>query len=177
MYGIEVLKEEHGNILRFTDVLEKECVEILEGKEVDTDYFRRAIDFIRRYADGHHHQKEEDVLFVVMEKELGDVAVKLIRHGMLVEHDMARFTVMELEKALDAYDKNPGSLEKLNILAHGMAYVGLLRRHADKENRVLYPFGEKNLSDEAKEWVDQETKKLEDKAEEEGFFQGFPDFL
>lgn len=166
MIGIEVLVKEHENIVNFTNIIEEKMIKILDGEELDTAYFRKAIDFIRRYADKHHHQKEEDLLFMKMLEEFGAVADKLIRSGMLVEHDLARFTVSEWEEALDAYDEDPSTKNKLDILAHGMNYVYLLRRHASKENDVLYPFAEKNLSEESKNWINEETKKLETEKED-----------
>lgn len=167
MIGIDILVEEHANIVNFTNIIEEKMIGILDGEKLDTLYFRKAIDFIRRYADNHHHKKEEELLFVKMLEEFGQVADKLIRSGMLVEHDLARFTVNEWESALNAYDKEPSTKNKLDILAHGMNYVYLLRRHASKENDVLYPFAEKNLSEESKNWINRETEKLE--AEKEDF--------
>lgn len=161
MIGISILVDEHKNILNFTNILEGRLVEVLETGEVDTDYFRKCIRFIREYADAHHHQKEEGLLFEKMLEELGPVAEKLVRGGMMVEHDFARFTVGEWEKALNAYDEDANSQNKLDILSHGMAYVYLLRRHATKEDDILYPFAEKNLSKESLDWVNEETEKIE----------------
>lgn len=166
MIGIDVLVNEHQNIVNFTNIIEEKMINILDGEKIDTDYFRKAIEFIRRYADGHHHQKEEDVLFDKMLEELGAVAEKLIRFGMLIEHDQARFTVNEWEKALDSFDEDPTTKNKLDIISQGMNYVYLLRRHASKENTVLYPFAEKNLSEESKKWINEETQKLEKNKED-----------
>lgn len=162
MYGLDILYKEHKNILNFTNILEERLVKILEGDEVDTEFLKRGIYFIRNYADTHHHQKEEDILFKKMIEELGPLAEKLIRSGMLVEHDLARFTTGELEKAVIAFEENPSTKNKLDILAHGMNYVYLLRRHATKEDEVLYPFADKNLSEEMKEIINKETKEYEE---------------
>lgn len=161
MYGIDILYKEHENILNFTNLLEEKLIGILEGEEVETEYFKRAIAFIREYADSHHHQKEEDILFKYMVESLGPIAEKLIRSGMLVEHDLARFTTGQLEEAVIAYEENPTSKNKLDILANGMNYIYLLRRHATKENTVLYTFAEKNLSQEIKDKIDEESKQYE----------------
>lgn len=101
MYGIEILEKEHENILNFTNILEEKFINILDGKEnIDINFFEKAINFIRVYADGHHHKKEEDILFKYMLEDLGPLAEKLISSGMLVEHDLARFTTLELKKPL-----------------------------------------------------------------------------
>lgn len=163
MYGIEILEREHENILNFTNILEEKFINILDGKDdIDLKFFEKAINFIRVYADGHHHKKEEDILFKYMLEDLGDLADKLIRSGMLVEHALARFTTLELEKALKAYKSNPSTKNKLDIIGHGMAYVYLLRRHAEKENQVLYPFAAKNLSKERLDLINEESKAYEE---------------
>ena len=145
---IEILKEEHDNILIFLEKLHKKCILFLTEDTIDIDGLREDIQFIRSYADAKHHQKEEKILFQVMTEQLGMVAVNLVQHGMLVEHDLARLHVMELEKAVNAYEKKPSTEEKLNILANAMGYYYLLQRHIEKENGVVYPFAEKNLSAE-----------------------------
>lgn len=163
MYGIEILEREHKNILNFTNILEEKFINIVDGREdIDLKFFEKAITFIRVYADGHHHKKEEDILFKYILEDLGSLADKLIRSGMLVEHDLARFTTLELEKALKAYESDPSTKNKLDIIGHGMAYVYLLRRHAEKENQVLYPFAAKNLSEERLDLINKESKAYEE---------------
>ena len=169
---ISYLEDEHQEILNFCDKMEKKCLEILNGS-VDTGFFRNAIDFIRKYADGLHHKKEEDILFAAMLENLGPVAEKVVRGGMLVEHQMARGYVMELENNLNLFEKSKDDLSKLHILTNAMAYVELLRNHAEKENKTVYPFAENSLADNIKleverqmrERIIEEEKSLEDKKE------------
>lgn len=174
MIGIQILVEEHENIFNFTNIVEKKMVEIMDGAAVDTAYFRKCIRFIREYADEHHHRKEEGILFETMVEELGNLAEILIRNGMMVEHDQARYFTTEWENALNAYDESPETIHKLNILTFGMSYVHLLRKHATKENNVLYPFAENKLSEEAKQIVNDETERLE---REKADFSEFEEFF
>lgn len=160
---INYLEDEHEEILRFCDKMEEKCLEILRGR-VDTEFFRRAIDFIRKYADGLHHKKEEDILFAAMLENLGPVAEKVVRGGMLVEHQMARGYVMELENNLNLFQKSKEDLPKLHILTNAMAYVELLRNHAEKENKTVYPFADKSLSEDVKLEV---SKEMDERIREE----------
>lgn len=167
MYGVDVLVKEHENIYALTEYLEKVCCSILEGAKVNTQEFRECIDFIRNYADKHHHGKEEQILFQYM-LESGDLAAqKLVRNGMLVEHDLARRHVAELESALAEYDKSSATKAKLAILTHAAGYADLLQRHIDKENEVCYTYAQKLLSEETKKQIDEETKTFEEKANRE----------
>lgn len=159
MKSIEVLVKEHEEISKLLDRLEDECIKILEGSSIDYVFFETAIEFIRDFADKVHHKKEEDILFKYMVEELGKAAQKLIQHGMLVEHQLGRHYITELEKHLNEY-RNRGDIhDRLQIIAYTMAYVNLLRMHIEKENSVVYPFGEKNLQKDTLELVEVETQK------------------
>ncbi|NSB31242.1 hemerythrin-like domain-containing protein [Clostridium saccharoperbutylacetonicum] len=63
MDGINLMIEEHKNIKRMLLVIRKACLGIMNGKEIDYADFERIIDFVRNYADNHHHGKEEKLLF------------------------------------------------------------------------------------------------------------------
>lgn len=167
MYGIDLLVEEHKNIYALTEHLNTTCCSILEGAEVDLTELRECLDFVRNYADKHHHGKEEQILFHFMLEENDPAAEKLVRNGMLVEHDLARYHVGELDKALTLYEKEPTSQAKLNILTHAASYAELLQRHINKENGVCYTYAERLLSEETKKLIDEETKVFEEKAQQE----------
>lgn len=168
MYSVELMVSEHDNILRLLEVIRAACCGIVEGKEVVDGDFRKMIAFARNYADKHHHGKEEQIFFREMSGKLGEAGYKLVQHGMLVEHDLGRLHMSELEKALDRYQENPRTIDKVSILAEAMGYAGLLQRHIDKENQVVYPFGERGLSREILSQIDEETRTFEAEAESQG---------
>ena len=103
MYGIDLLRKEHLNIIAFTEHLKNCCCAILEGADVNVLEFKECIDFARFYADKHHHGKEEQILFRYLLENPGSATEKLIRNGMFVEHDLGRFHITELENALKQY--------------------------------------------------------------------------
>lgn len=167
MYGIELLVEEHKNIYALAEHLERICCAVLEGEDVDVQEFRECIDFVRNYADRHHHGKEEKILFRFMLEENDSAAEKLVRNGMLVEHDLARYHVRELDKALAKYEKSRSSKEKLAVLTHAAAYADLLQRHIKKEDEVCFTYAQRLLSDESKARIDAETRDFEKNAQRE----------
>lgn len=168
MYGIDLLVKEHENIIRFTTHLRGLCCNILEGQEIDVSKFRECVDFGRNYADKLHHGKEEKVLFRVMLEELGTIAEKLIRQGMLVEHDLGRYHLGELEAALNRYEQKQTIEETLDIIANASSYADLLKRHIEKEDEAVYTFAARMLTEEAKAKVDRETMQFEEEAKQEG---------
>lgn len=151
MKGLDILKTEHDHIRIAVQKMKDTCGQILDGKEIDIRWFQNMILFCRNYADKHHHGKEEKILFRVMLEELGPVADKLIRNGMLVEHDLGRFHISELENALSAYEREPTTRNKLEIVTNASEYASLLNRHMDKEDTVVYVFAENQLNDELKD--------------------------
>lgn len=168
MYSVELMVAEHDNILKLLEVIRAACCHIAEGGEVVDEDFRKMIFFARNYADKHHHGKEEQIFFREMAQGLGAAGQNLVQHGMLVEHDLGRLHISELEKALDRYRENPKTIDKVNILAEAMGYAGLLQRHIDKENQVVYPFGERSLPPHILRQIDEETRAFESNAEVQG---------
>ncbi len=156
---IQALYEEHENISRFLDKVQQLCLDLMERDVFDPAAFREAIRFIREYADKEHHQKEERLLFQAMTDELGGVAVNLIQHGMLVEHDQARLFVADLEQAVNGYEADRSPAHKLAILANAASYRALLRRHIEKENNAIYPFAQRSLKPETLAALDQSFRK------------------
>lgn len=161
MYSIDILLIEHDNILRFTNVIENICVKIIEGEILDINIFKKAVIFMKEYADNYHHKKEENILFKYMLENLGSIAKNLISSGMLVEHDLARLHILEIENAIISYEKNFNTKDKLSIISNMMAYVYLLRRHIEKENKLVYTYAEKNLNKDILDKIDLESEEIE----------------
>lgn len=167
MNSIEVMVNEHKYIVRMLKVVRSATYEVLKGKDINYEDFDLMIEFIREYADKHHHGKEEKFLFKEMVNELGDLGSKLIRNGMLVEHDLGRFYISELCEALKRV-KDGDEESKLDVIANAISYTHLLTRHIGKEDTVVYTFAEKQLSKETLELVNQQSEEFEKIAEEEG---------
>jgi hemerythrin-like domain-containing protein len=172
MKGIELMKEEHGNIKRLLGVVRKLCINILNGAEVDYEAFYDAIDFIRNYADKHHHGKEESILFKEMIEKLDEKINRAPVQGMYAEHDLARLFVSNLEEALKRV-KDGDMDSRVDIIANAIAYTDLLNRHIYKEDNAIYTFAEKKLSAESLNYVEEECEKFEKAAADEGVQQKY----
>ncbi|MDO5717455.1 MAG: hemerythrin domain-containing protein [Tissierellia bacterium] len=161
MESIRILENEHENILTMIGIIREMCKRALKGEDFDTDDLRSVFDFIKYYADGHHHSKEEKVLFEYMTTNLGKAANSLVNFGMLVEHDLARFYNGSLLDAVKRYDEEKNYDNLLDIITYAMAYSDLLKRHIEKENNAVYPFAERALSEELKKEIEIKSKDLE----------------
>jgi len=174
--SINIMMMEHQNILKMLEVTRKYCLKVLKNEAVAYEDFYKIIDFVRNYADKHHHGKEEIMLFNRMTEELGFAAEKLVKHGMLVEHDMGRLYMSELEEALRKLEAGDEEA-KLDIIANAMGYVNLLKRHIHKEDNVVYKFAENNLKKETRDIIDDESSNFEKKAEGAGVQKKYLDLL
>jgi hemerythrin-like domain-containing protein len=155
MKSTKILSDEHQNILKVVDLLEKEC-DSLKQKEIDKDFFEKVIDFIRNYADKFHHAKEENILFKEFCKsaENGELHCNPVDQ-MLIEHDIGREFVKGMEISLSKNNK-----EELGRNARG--YIGLIREHIFKEDNILYPMADESLNKSVQDSMEKEFKKIEE---------------
>lgn len=174
--SVEIMMEEHQNILKMLSVVRKICLGVMQGDEINYEDFDAAMNFIRFYADEHHHGKEEKFLFKEMQKSLGRFGENLITHGMLIEHDYGRFYMQELREALKRV-KEGDEESKLDVIANAISYTHLLNRHIQKEDAVVYTFGMKNLSEEVMAEVDRLSEQFEKDASEVGTQKKYMEIL
>lgn len=127
------LVDEHTRIKRFIALIPG----IVEGLDVESEEDRgrilRGVDFIRNYADRYHHAKEEDILFGYFPPELD------ILRTMHEDHRRGRARVQGI---VDALERRDGAGVAANL--HG--YAGILTEHIKKEDEILYPWMDRNLS-------------------------------
>ncbi|MHA2504668.1 MAG: hemerythrin domain-containing protein, partial [Candidatus Kariarchaeaceae archaeon] len=125
MDPVEILKEEHRNILRGVDLLDR-LARIAQKGELLVDPIDNMVHFFRQYADVGHHQKEEDLLFTALfEKDetlqgefspIGELQAQHVEGRRLVGRISAKTSFSD-----DAQD-----------------YGSLIRRHIEIED-TLFP--------------------------------------
>jgi hemerythrin-like domain-containing protein len=94
----------------------------------------KCIDFIRNYADKFHHAKEEDILFNLFDTTSD---ILQVRYG---DHAKGRSFIKNGVEALEAQNSQ---LVRVNLLG----YCELLLQHIQKEDDILYPWMDRQLSD------------------------------
>ncbi len=164
MTPTETLKREHDVILLVLQAVEREARAIRDAGKADAERIGKMIDFIRNFADKCHHAKEENLLFVRLEqrgipREGGPIG------AMVAEHQKGRAHVRAVEEALPKAVQ--GERHAAQAVADNlMGYVLLLRGHIDKENNVLYPMGDRVLTQEDQRALGEAFEQVE--AEEMG---------
>lgn len=167
MDGIVLMVEEHVNIKRMLKVIRKACLGILNGQEINYEDFEQMMDFVKNYADNHHHGKEEKFLFNRMVDEIGGPAEKLVKYGMLIEHDFGRLHMMNLREDLEKV-KAGDQEAKLDVIANAISYTHLLIRHIDKEDSAVYTFAQRELSQETLDTINEECEVFEQEEDAKG---------
>jgi len=127
------LVDEHVLIKRWIALIPK----VIEHLDLESEKGRQlildGIDMIRSYADRYHHAKEEDILFKYFDQN------SQILQVMYDDHTTGRRHVKAMLEALERKDKT-------TLAEHLMAYRELLTEHIKKEDQILYPWMDSNLS-------------------------------
>lgn len=142
MKAIEILVEEHESILKMIQVTET-ILNTDDVAKVNILHVENIIDFIKNFADKYHHLKEEDVLFLEMEKhgmstKFGPIAV------MLAEHEEGRNYIKLAVEGIEKFKLGETSAFG-QIKGNLLNYCTLLTSHIGKENNILYPMAERIL--------------------------------
>ena len=144
MRPTEILMQEHRVIEQVLDCLEVMAQQCDDGKELDVEAAKEAIDFFRNFADRCHHGKEEDCLFPLLEskgfpREGGPTGV------MLHEHEAGRSHVRGMAGAVDAICSGE-PVQQTEFVAHARDFIRLLREHINKEDHCLFQMTDQQLS-------------------------------
>lgn len=143
MQATDILMEEHRVIERVLASLETAAMRLQGGAAVRPGFFVEASDFIKGFADGCHHKKEEGVLFVAlidagMPQRVGPVAV------MLAEHEQGRAYTRAMRAAAERLAAGDASARE-EVVSNALGYVELLRGHIGKEDNILFPMADEMI--------------------------------
>jgi len=130
---LKKLVDEHTVIKRLLALVPTVAARLDLGREADRRAVRGAIAFIREYADKYHHAKEEDVLFKYFD-ESSDIL-----QAMHADHAQARRHTAAMAEGLAAGDRG-------KTAAAMTAHRALLDEHIMKEDTILYPWMDRNLT-------------------------------
>lgn len=158
MEGTKQLMEEHRIIEGVLNGLETAAARLRSGLPVRPGFFVDAADFIKGFADGCHHQKEEGKLFPAMEsagvaRQGGPIGV------MLAEHDEGRRLTRAMREAAEQLEAGQ-TQAKDQIVASAESFVTLLRLHIAKEDRILFPMAEQVLNPDRQEAISKAIAQL-----------------
>lgn len=147
MKATKILTEEHLVIKKVLQCLEKMVAESVQDQKLNLESARAAIDFLRHFADGCHHSKEEDRLFPAMEecgipREGGPLGV------MVADHIAGREAIQGMVESMDKAAH--GDVAALKTFAdNAREYISLLSDHISKEDHCLFAMADSALDEDA----------------------------
>jgi hemerythrin-like domain-containing protein len=152
--AIAILMDEHRLIEQVLGSLETLAFEVEAGRSLERPVVGDYAAFFREFADACHHGKEEDLLFARMvergfPRDSGPIGV------MLYEHTVGRQRVGALRGIAESTG-DVGAAERHLFLESALEYIPMLRRHIQKEDRILYPMASQMLAGEEMDRLESE---------------------
>ncbi len=157
--ALKILSDEHQNILKVIEAILQECDSLQAGNTINQDFFKKALNFVKGYADKFHHAKEEDILFVELNKEETQMHCNPTQQ-MLHEHGLGRNFIKKLEEGINENNKE-------KIIKNAKEYAQLLQDHIFKEDNILYPMADQALDQNIKNEMFEKFKQIEQKLTKE----------
>ena len=166
MEATKILMEEHRVIERVIDAIEVAARRLDSDPSIRAGFFLDAADFIREFADGCHHRKEEGVLFPAMEaagvpKKGGPIGV------MLTEHEEGRRLTRGMRTAAEKLATGDEAARG-EVQRNALGYVNLLRQHIMKEDSVLFPMADRVIRDQERAEVADAFERIQQEETAEG---------
>ena len=120
-----IMTREHYPIIEVASVLSA----MRTTHDIDSETLRMVIEFIRKFADLYHHEKEEKVVFEQAKKKRIDTSPI---DAMEKEHEMTRSRVREALASLEKGDMK-------NAIVNLREWANFIPDHIDRENHSLFP--------------------------------------
>ena len=157
---LEDLKQEHRLIERALAVLERATQQFECGEEVSPDTLAHALAFVRGFADGCHHAKEEQGLFPLLATKSPTIEGGPVK-VLSADHEAGRKLMRDLERGIEGMRRGgpEGPAEAHKALA---TYTHMLRRHIAKEEDILFPLSEGLITDEEAKQLEQHFERVEE---------------
>ncbi len=153
---IDELMHEHDTIQPVLSCLEVAADLLGKGDPLPAGFQHWLIDFLRSYADRHHHAKEELALFPFLQTRAPGVFDEAIA-VLLEEHERCRNSVSILAES-DTTD----AAGRDRFAKEARVYVENLRRHINLEHNELYANAQQLLTEEDVRSLQNSARSAED---------------
>ncbi len=172
MQATDILMSEHRVIERVLTSLETAAAGLERGQNVRPGFFLDAASFVKGFADGCHHMKEEDVLFPTLvanglPQGTGPIAV------MMAEHEQGRTYIRGLREAAASLESGGQAGARQAVVANARGYARLQRDHIAKEDHVLFPMAAEVIPAAKQPAVVEEFERVEHEETGEGVHEKY----
>lgn len=146
------LDQDHGNVSRILDVLDRQCGALQRGDEINPQLLRRIFQYMTRYQDVFHHPREDflfERLVSLSPTSASEVAVLEQEHRTLSVAGLALYERVAGDLPDTAADDTAKQLND---------YVDMLRRHMATESRHVFPMAQAVLSGADWKYIDEQLE-------------------
>ncbi len=147
---VEQLHEDHKNVSRILDLIEREVGRARDEETPDLDLLEEAMRYMTNYSDLVHHPKEDSMFAKLVQKEpvvADEVEVLRQEHETLGRLGSG---FLDIIKAAEYGD----FVLREDMIARGTEYVEALRSHMDAEEVGLLKRARASLTSEDLEEID-----------------------
>jgi len=137
MLPIALLMREHRVIERMIKLMGVQLEQLKRGKDPDLSFIDSAVGFMKTYADGCHHGKEEEILFRDLGKKSLSGEHDRIMKELVREHDMGRKSTIALVDARTRYAQGK-STSLGGIIENLEKFVKFYPMHIEKEDKHFF---------------------------------------
>ena len=151
---IDTLREEHRNIAKLLEIVEREIESAAFASNPDWDVLQGIANYFCDYPDRCHHPKEDAIFrrlqakFPVEAKSIGD---------LLKEHQDVRLRVQRFRGQIQAIFLED-VLPRERLIGSARSFIDAERRHMMKEEEIFFPAAEKLLVEEDWQWISSQLR-------------------
>ena len=134
---------DHQRFARLLELLEKEVLLFHSGGQPNYEFMRDIVLWLRHYADGVHHPRENVAFERMMQR---DPALRIPVNRLLQEHRVIAYAGESLLERLE-YAANGGFAPRAELEAAAATFLAYYRSHMATEEGTILPRAAKLLQD------------------------------
>lgn len=155
---LAVLRQDHENMSRLLDVLERQIDNFASGRRPDADIVSAIADYVLEYPDRFHHPVEDMVLDALRQR---DPAAAKSAEGLEDEHARIGRLARNFHTAVDNWlSDEPARRE--DFVETARAFVASMREHIAREDDEFFPAAKAALTRDDLERLSSRLPKLDD---------------
>jgi len=156
---IRELKHDHRVIQQVVAGMSAVAELLDSGKQVDPSVLADLVQFLRVFADHCHHVKEEQHLFPLLATK-ANLSTRRELESLEREHRSAKQLVGQLAKVAAVYVLNPAAV-RYRVIDLLQQLVELYPAHIWKEDFLLFPLAQQNLSPAEQQNLEEKFESVE----------------
>ena len=169
MKSLEIMKKEHRLIRHALDIASAAKEKLEAGERPPHEFFEKAVEFSRTFADKFHHFKEEYLMFGLLAGKkdgLYDGEIGALRY----QHERCRKCIDLIENSIHGYSQRD-AIATTMLLENLASYISLLKLHIYIEDHIFFPMVEKELSEDEDRMLSEQFRYEEKGTGTEDFFE------